>query len=71
MMPEQHHKEFTGLYALSIAQRTSKSISDVARVKKSLLSLKNQNSAYADEPRALLLVLEAVNKVYTEAKRTL
>ena len=61
----------TGLYSESIKVRTRKARADVEAVAKSLHSLKNQDSGYAREHRALLDVLQDVLHVYEKAKEQL
>ena len=57
----------TGLYRVSIATRAKTARADVNRARKSLDSLKNQCSPYANEHRALLTVLTAVAEIYESA----
>jgi len=59
----------TGLYINSLQRRLQECRQDVAELSVSLRSLKNQDSEYALEHRALLSVLEAVLEIYEKAPR--
>ena len=61
----------TGLYEQSLIERRKKARADVARYKKSLQSLKKQESDSADEHRAMLAILEQVFMIYDNAPNTL
>jgi hypothetical protein len=54
----------TGLYKQSLIDRRKKALADVAKLEKSLNSLKNTDSSYAKEHRALLEILKMVSRLY-------
>lgn len=57
----------TGLYKQSVIERKGKARADVVNLEKSLSSLKNQDSFYAQEHRALLKLLKSVADIYESA----
>lgn len=59
---------YTGFYRESIYSRKKEAHAAVAKVQKSLSSLQNDNSAYAEEHRELLSVLLKVAAVYDSAQ---
>ena len=57
----------TGLYRTSILKRRRDAFADVRKAQSSLASLKNHDSLYAQEHRALISVLQKVADIYEEA----
>lgn len=57
----------TGLYRESLIVRRRKANADAKNLRASLNALKNKQSTYADEHRALLILLEKVSDVYNSA----
>lgn len=58
---------FTGLYKQSLKERRKQAQADVKKVADSLAALANHDSAYAQEHRALLELLERVAAIYVNA----